>query len=93
MKGVPVKTSVREGSKEIRSGTQASDSVSISNPVRINEAHYPPLDGILRILLYLVWEFWVQKRTSLLSLNRYFEIQTWIKVDPIKRYLVPFIQL
>ena len=41
-------------------------------------AHYLPLDGVLQMPFYLVWEYWVQNRTSQLSVrnNRYFEIQT-----------------
>ena len=43
--------------------------------VRKNE-HYLPQDGILQILIYLVWAFWVQNRTIFLGNNRYFENQT-----------------
>ena len=44
-------------------------------------------------LIYLVWEFWEQNRTTFLSDNRYFEIQAEINVNSIKRYLMPFVQL
>ena len=37
--------------------------------------HYLSLDGIHKYLIYLVWEFWVQNRTTFLSDNRFFEIK------------------
>ena len=49
--------------------------------------HYLPLDGILQILIYVIWAFWTR------SDNRYFEIQTLINDNSVKRYMGRFIRL
>ena len=65
---------------------------SQGNPNELHVLHYLPLDGILQILIYLLWECSVQNRTTFLCKTLYFEIQTLINVNLIERYLVRFIQ-
>ena len=50
--------------------------INETNFHRLFDCHYLPLDGMVNIPIYLVWECWVRNGITFQGDNRYFEIQT-----------------